>query len=217
MDFIYYIQENVITTNKQGLKKGTMITKSNIDLPIPENIDGVYKSLDELKEKSSIFKKLKKENPKRANKIIEERHIFNGTKILKIPKGQILKQHQIDLLIHSTTGRVLNGNVTGVHFYDSDKVRLLNILNINEKTKVFEAEFEFYQHKTKKWIRKKGTSTFFPKEWSIDRLLQELIFAEKNAIRNSEETNTLSSQTDSGIRVKIIKKKGNVKTIFPLI
>lgn len=216
MNFIYYIQENVSTTNKQGLKAGTMITKSNIDLPIPENIDGLYKSLEELEEKSPIFKKLKKENPKRANKIIEERHIFNGTKILKIPKGQTLNQHQIDLLIHSTTGRVINGNVTGVHFYDSDKVRLINILKINEKTKVFEAEFEFYYHKTSKWIRKNGTSTFFPKEWTIHKLLQELIFAEKNAVKNSKGTNVFLSQTGSGIQVKIIKKKGTIKSIYPL-
>lgn len=217
MKFIYYIQENAVTTNKEGLKPGPMITKSMIDLPIPEDVDGIYKSLNELKLNSITYKKIKENDSKRANQIIEEKHIFNGTKFLSVPKGQTFSQNQIDLLIHSTTGRVKNGIVTGVHFYDTDKVKLLEILETNEKTNVFEAEFEFLDSKTKKWIKKNGTSTFFPKDWTIHRLFQELIYTEINAIKKSGYQNIYTSSTTNGIPIEIIKRKGVMKSIYPLI
>jgi hypothetical protein len=217
MKFIYYIEENVLTTNKEGLKPGPMITKSMIALPIPEDIDGIYKTLNDLKLYSTTYKKIKENDSKRANQIIEERHIFNGTNLITIPKGQTISQHQIDLLIHSVTGRLKNGIVNGVHFYDTNKVNLLAILETNEKTNVFKAEFEFLDYKTKKWIKKNGTSTFFPKEWSIHRLFQELIYAETNAIKKSGSHSVYTSSTTNGIPIEIIKRKGVMKTIYPLI
>ncbi len=217
MRYYFYIQTHTFGTNKQGLKSKIKILKLPINFPIIENGDGPYKSINELKKNSKIFIELTKTNPSLVQKILNPKNIFNGINLILTPKGQTFGMNEMNSLIHCTIGRVKNGNITGVHFYDSKKVKLVEIIKQNKNTGVFKSRFEFYDSRTKKWILKKNPSTFFPINWSVHQLFQECIFGIKNMKINDNSESKYNSTSLSGIPLEIIMVNDELKSIYPLL
>ncbi len=214
MERNYYILNKALTTNSQDLKIGSRIIAAPISFNEKfEDGDGPFKTLNELKSKSSIYKNLKREDLSRAQKIVAEKNIFFIKDTITTPDVDI-DANTINALIHSIKGRVKNKNITGVHFYDKSKIRITKLINLNLNG-VFEAYFEFYNKTTNKWIAKRTFSTFFPKNWTIQRLFCEINYA-ISFIKVAEDGN-YNSLTFSGIEVIINIKDGKVKTLYPVI
>lgn len=218
MEYHYYILKNGTSTDKQKLKTGTFIVRIPTYFPIDfSDGNGPYKSLRALKRYSPIFKLLQRNNTKRAQQIIDEKNIITSDKLIATPKGTEFKQQVVDGFIHATIGRIKNGDLTGIHFFDQDKVRILEIIEHNDFTKVFKARFEFYDSKTNKWIEKKSVSTFFPKHWNLARLLMECKFAFDRINEIELKDGKIRSTTKSNITVEMIIKNGKLKSLYPLI
>lgn len=218
MEYHYYILRNGSSTDKQGLKPGAFIAQISNNLPISfTDGDGPYKSLRAIKKYSPIYKELKKTNSKRAQQIIEEKNIIKSDKLIVIPKNTKFKHEVVDSFIHATIGRIKNRNLTGIHFFDPEKVRIVETLEKNEKTSVFKARFEFYDSRTKKWIEKKNPSTFFPQHWNLATLLMECKFA-FDKIKNEDLIDgKINSITKSNIEVEMIIQNGKLKSLYPII
>ncbi|MBA4746270.1 MAG: EndoU domain-containing protein [Muricauda sp.] len=218
MKYQFFIFEDTFNNNPQGLKSGVSITKIPAYIKIAfEKGEGPFQSLRNLKRNSKIFLRLKQTNPRRAQQIVKEQHIHTVAGMFSTPHGSEYQIETIDLFSHCTKGRVKNGSVTGVHFYDPLKVKIINVLKENDETGVFEAEFEYYNSSTKKWIKKRSSSTFFPRTWQRGKLLQECQNA-YDLIKGSKPNNGIVlSKTSEGIEVEIVFKEGALKSIYPLI
>lgn len=96
-------------------------------------------------------------------------------------------------------------------------MRIVEITNLNDQTKVFEAKFDFYDMKREKWIKKKKPSTFFPMDWDLATLLMECKYAfdKLNSVDLKDENFT--SVTKSNIEVVIVIRGGKLKSLYPLI
>jgi hypothetical protein len=218
MEYRYYILQNGFSSDKQKLKSGTFIVRIPNYIPINfTDGNGPYNSLRGLKKNSPIFKLLAKSNSKRAQQIVLEKNIITTKKLIATPRGTEFKPEIVDGFIHATIGRIKKGDITGIHFYDSKKVRIIEIIEENKLTKVFKAEFEFYDKKTDKWIRKRVPSTFFPKHWNLATLLMECKFAFDKINEPELKDGKLKSITKSNIEVEIIIKNGILKSLYPLI
>ena len=218
MEYLYYILQNGTSTDKQKLKTGTFIVRipNHFQFDFTDG-NGPYKSLRALKRYSPIYNLLKKSNPKRAQQIVQEKNIMTADKLIATPRGTEFKPQVVDGFIHATIGRIKNGDLSGIHFFDPEKVRIIEILEKNDKTNVFMARFEFYNVRTNKWIEKKTPSTFFPKNWNLATLLMECKFAfDKLQVSDLSDTK-IKSITKSNIEVEMIIKNGKLKSLYPLI
>lgn len=218
MKYHFFIFEDTFNNNPQGLKSGVSITKipAYININFEEG-EGPFQSLRNLKRNSRIFLRLKRTNPRRAQQIIKEQHIHTVAGMFTTPHGSKFQIEDIELFSHCTKGRVKSGSVTGVHFYDPQKVKISDVLKENNETGVFEAEFEYYNSATKSWIKKGTSSTFFPRTWQRGKLLQECQNA-YDLIKESKPNNGIVlSRTSEGIKVKLVFKEGKLKSIYPLI
>ena len=218
MEYHYYILRNGTSTDKQKLKTGTFIVRIPTHFPFDfSDGNGPYKSIRAIKRNSPIYKLLKTTNPKRAQQIVEEKNIITSDKLIATPKGTEFKPEVVDGFIHATIGRIKRGDLTGIHFFDPEKVRILEITELNKKTNVFKARFEFYDVRTKKWIQKRESSTFFPKNWNLATLLMECKFAFDKINEKDLKNGKIKSSTESNIEVEMIIKNGTLKSLYPLI
>ncbi|WP_282017763.1 EndoU domain-containing protein [Salegentibacter mishustinae] len=215
-NYSYYIIDNVWkATVQEKLNLGIRIFKVPDYYPPIQEGEGPYKSLRNLKKNSAIYKKLTSRGSKQVQKVLN--NITESEKYILTPENKTYKDDFINVYLHVTKGRVKNGKVTGLHFFDPDKVKILEKENQNEETGVFKAKIEFYNEKTGKWIPKIASSTFFPKSWSQTTLFNECDFANSNKIKKENTNYTYHSETTSGIPVEIIEVNGIVKSIYPLV
>ncbi|MFL1896977.1 EndoU domain-containing protein [Aquimarina sp. 2-A2] len=219
----FYIVNQISTTDKQGLATGPIITKipnhlvynSEQKILCFENGDGPFNSLRALKKNSVIFKNVKGTNIKRAQKILKESNIHEVQNFITTPKNRIYNSEFIDLIDHCIRGRVSNGKITGVHFYDEDRVRILKITDNNIKNGVWKAKFQYKNPFNYKWITKEAESTFFPKNWNLTKLFQEVNFAYNRKVKLSN--NKFKGITSEGIAVIFIFNNGKPKSVYPLL
>ncbi|WP_378185242.1 EndoU domain-containing protein [Aquimarina sp. W85] len=221
--YSFYILKQISTTDKQGLSSGPIITK------VPNHLvhffeqkilnfkqgDGPFNSLRALKKNSVIFKNIASTNSKRAQKILKESNINEVKNFIATPKNQDYNPELIDLIDHCIRGRVSNGNITGVHFYDEDRVRILEITNKNIETGVWEAKFQYKHPFNHKWITKETESTFFPKNWNLTKLFQEVHFAYSEKVKFSN--NKFRGITSQGIHIIFVYNNGKPKSVYPLL
>lgn len=218
MEYHYYILQNGFSTDKQNLKPGTFILRIPTCYSINFNEgNGPYKSLRALKKYSPIYKFLLKTNTHRAQQIINQKNIITSKKLIATPKESEFNKKVIDGFIHATIGRIKNGNLTGIHFFDPERVRILEIIEENIITNVFKAKFEFFDTRTKQWVQKKSATTFFPKHWNLATLLMECKFAFDQLNETALKDGKIKSLTKSNIEVVIIIKNGILKSLYPLI
>ena len=219
MEFQYYIHEDTFSTNKQGLKVGTTISKVPTIYQIKyseDKDDGPFKDIPSLRKESKIFQQLLITNPKRAQQICLEKNIHEVKNFGITDENKSVSPDFIELLEHCSKGKIKNGLITGIHFYDKEVVKIKKILKKN-KFGVFEAKIEYYDSEMNRWTRKEKPSTFFPSTWTYNQLFHECLFAVKNKNKKVGTLNVYRSKMESGIKVEIIIKNGLLKSIYPLI
>lgn len=219
MEFQYYIHEDTFSTNKQGLKIGTTISKvpTIYQIKYAEDKDeGPFKDIPSLRKESKIFQQLLITNPKRAQQICLEKNINVMKDFVLTDENTSVSTDFIELIEHCTKGKIKNGRITGIHFYDKELVKIKKILKKN-KVGVFEAKVEYYDSEMNRWIKKEKPSTFFPLKWNYNKLFHECLFAVKNKRKKFGTLNVYKSKMESGIKVEIIIKEGLLKSIYPLI
>ena len=218
MEYHYYIVPNGSPTDNQALKKGEFIIRVPNDFPRRfTDGDGPFNSIRGLKKNSQIFKNLAQRNPKRIQQILLEKNIIKPTEYIFHPRGTEFSQETMDVYLHAVNGRVSNGDVTGVHFYDKKKVRISELIEINKNTGVFSAYIEFYDYKTKKWLKKNAASTFFPENWDRGNILSECKYAVERVELPNDGNHKINSKTSNGIEVILQIKNGKLKSIYPLL
>ena len=212
----YFFIINSVVSDPQDIPEGARIFKmrvENLYFKFPE-ADGPYESLNELKRDSLIYKELKISNPKRAKLIIQEKLIRCLEQGIIWPDNNSEYQQNIyKILQHSTNGIVNRRGVLGIHFFDPKKIRIIELINPENEFGIFEAKIEVYNINSGKWIKKSQASTFFPKEWSLQRLINECYPAFMNKMKLTETK--FVGKTYSGISVVFIYSGKVLKSIYP--
>ncbi len=221
-EYHYYISEHdTSTTNSSDLSSGPRIFKVKPDYKwVITQSEGPFLSIRSLKRYSQIFKKLERTKGKRAQQIIIDKNIIEIRKDGSVysPLSEALPMDFLRVIEHAVKGTVKNGKVSGVHFFDQEKVKIINIFKI-DKNGVFEANFECYDSIDNRWVAKES-STFFPKSWTFSQLFHECSFACHNSKKKLVEgrNQVFSSITESGISVHLVYSTNEeLKTIYPIL
>lgn len=217
----YFFDENMHSLDPHELGAGPRIFKVNPNLSFqrPANSDGPYNSLRALKRKSIPFKRYDANYHKRAQKICEDKWIYElSNHGIVTPLGKGYPAEFMKSVQHATVGSIKKGVLSGVHFYDPKRVKILEVIEKNDFG-VFKARFQFFNQKTKEWIEKTGTSTFFPQNWSLTQLFHEISYAYFDFAKEKVEDfdKLYRSQTKSGIEIHIVQDGEKIKTIYPIL
>ncbi len=215
-NFSYYIIDKVWqATGQENLNVGIRIFKIPVYYPTIQEGEGPFKSLRNLKKNSKIYKKLVSKGSKQVQRVLK--NVTVAEKYILTPADKTYKDDFINIYLHVTKGRVKNGKVSGLHYFNPDKIKILKEEYYNKKSGVFKAKVEYLNKKTGKWITKKASSTFFPKSWSETTLFNECDFANSHKVKKDDKEYTYFSETSSGIQVEIIEVNGTLKSIYPLV
>ena len=218
MEFKYYIHKDAFINDKQGLKPGVRIEKIPAIYTITFNDgEGPFNDLPTLKRKSTIFRNILLRNPKRAQQICLEKNISIIKDFIFTKEHFSVDMNFVNVFEHCIKGQVVNGKVSGVHYYNSDRVKILKVIQQNKSTGVWEAEIEFFDKKTNMWIKKDNPTTFFPQNWTMHQLFHECVYAVNNKQKKADSNNVFTSQTETGIKVEIISINDEMKSIYPLL
>ncbi len=218
MEYKYYIDENIFVNDKQGLKPGVRIKKIPSLYTINfTNGEGPFDDLPTLKKNSKIYRDIQLKDPRRAQQICLEKNINEVIDFVFANDDLSVDVDFLNVLQHCTKGTVTKGKVSGVHFFDFSKVRILKIIERNKSNGIWKAEIEFYDEQSNKWVRKENPTTFFPINWNFHQLFHECLYAVNNKQKRIESNNVYESKTASGINVEIISINGKMKSIYPLL
>ncbi len=218
IDLCYYILKDVVSSKKEGeLVCGERIFAVPTSFPLFNFNDGEgpFFNLSYLIENSKIHEELKRVNPKRANKIILDKHIVKIADLELNPEGTEFEWDYIDAIQHARLGTVNKGKLTGIHFYDEKNVKIIEKIDLNEKG-VWSAIVEA-RDKNGNWVRKESITTFFPNHWDKTTSSKEILYAVENKKQKKDSENIYISETFSGILVEIIIVNNKMKTIYPIL
>lgn len=179
--------------------------------------ESVYLSLEQLENKKRVeeieneierlFRQLEVEEPKEPAAILEQlenaqsftkealNHIFRGE---VNEKGELKGFHHEG--IYGDTARIIPGTKT-----------------VPDKNGVYWGGVEKLHHGNR-LVKERGSS-FFPKEWTPQRIIDEINFARLNAApTNSNRPTVLEGESSTGLTIRIVvhKKTGKIKNAFPI-
>ena len=106
--------------------------------------------------------------------------------------------------------------MTGIHFYDENKVKIIEIIDKNDKG-VWKAKIQALNPYSKEWNEKIKTSDFFPKNWNRSEILDELYFAYDNKQLKIGTDKIYEAYTKSGIKVVFVINNDKIKTVYPIL
>ncbi|MFN8250140.1 MAG: EndoU domain-containing protein [Ferruginibacter sp.] len=213
----YYILNDVVSSNND-LPVGPRIKSQPANWIIIkyENGEGPFTSLKELRKNSSIYKKLLRENPARAQKICEKRFIFQTAELVPISDStqKNLGNIAFEMLSHIISGKLKDKNVAGAHLFDPNIIRIEKITKEKNSKGIWEAIISRKDINQNKWVLKKLPTTFFPDFWNKGMLLIKLeqAFVKKKKI---SETKYIG-YTECGVPIAFIYKKEKVVSAYPV-
>jgi RHS repeat-associated protein len=110
-----------------------------------------------------------------------------------------------------------NGKPVGFHHEGSighvGKARVKTVIDPPNSQGIYRAKVEIYDPVTRSWKAKNAPSTFFPKDWSRARVLQEIREAHNSATITG---NAFEGISNSGTRIGgYLDPSGNIRTAFP--
>ena len=222
---LYYIGENMAEFNPNALSDGVKIMCIKSEKLILKtsdtwvrydfsSLDGPYRSIQELKKKSTIFKELVKSDAKRSQQIQQSKNIIQVKDLIIRNRTKGVPLDYIKLFEHTTAGSIKSKKIFGVHYFDNERMSIIKHLGHNDDNNVWKAIIKVTDLDT--GISNEKESTFFPIEWSVTQLFNECEYAYKN-MRKKEATSYINeSQTLSGVPVEIIKRGNTVKSIYPI-
>lgn len=123
-------------------------------------------------------------------------------------------EHQDALLNHLILGEVKRGKSFGIHFFQEELHRIEEITKHENPQGVWEAKVMMRHPKTKNWVGKAKASTFFPRTWSKELLIQKL----EEAFDNQKRVSSYQAlgQTSCGISINFFYKQGDMVGCFPI-
>ncbi len=215
-DYYYYIFINSIES--QSLKKNELpqICKMRKDIGIILQLinqkegEGPFESIIDLRRRSIIFSNIKLD--KHRGRITANKNIKEIKEMIKVPSHEIFELTFVKAFHHINVGKIHKKEVKGVHFFNPDRIKILEILNINEETGVYSARISKWNHNNNEWIEKKESTNFFPDNWDLQKLFSELNYAYKNKVFH--QGNIYLSKTTNNIKVKLIIKESEIITIY---
>lgn len=220
----YYIIDDVASSNFSDLPRGPRIFMMPEDKVFPgqgrvmqyEAGDGPYETINQLKTNSEIFQNLILNNPRRVSKILEDNNIIKPDGLITyVRNGNEEFEKEIYNIIKHSRGLNVSKGVSGVHHFDPRFVRVVELLRHDEVTGIWEAYIEVYNSNTDKWIAKQQTTTFFPTQWSLTRILKECEFAYGNRKKLSETKYIGVNET--GLKIVFIYDRcHNLGTVYPI-
>ena len=219
-DFLYYIFKNGVDSDSlkvsdlPQIRKIVKVIGNNYPLMNDEKqAEGPYDSIYNLKKKSLIFNSIKLQ--KHKERVLSNKNIKEIVEFVKIPFEQEYELTFIKAFHHINVGKIIKQEVKGVHFYNPDRIKILEIVNKNEFTGVYVAKIGKYDLKSDSWIEKKELTNFFPDEWDLAKLFKELNYAYNH--KNHFDGKIYMSETSEKIPVKLIIDKNEILTIYPMI
>ena len=176
--------------------------------------EGPFQSLYELRRNSIIFKDIKLQ--KHKDRITKIRNIETLKEGLLTKVGTSFEKNFFDSFSHIVIGKISRKKLKGIHFYDPDKIQIIEKIETNNETGVWSAKIKKQNENTGEWVEKDEITNFFPESWSVSRTFVECNYAYENKVFDSGKT--YYSNTKSGIKVKfIIDQEHNVITFYPEI
>ena len=213
---LYYILNNVVS-GREDLPVGPRIKSqsSNIIMKYKDG-DRPFSSLKDLRKNSSIYKKLLRENPRRAQKICEKKYIIQIRELVPILDSTTanLGNAAFDMLSHIVSGKVKDKKSYGGHLFNSTTMKIEKITNTANKKGVWEALVSIKDFRTGSWIKKESPTTFFPNWWSKALLLLKLELAYLN--RKEESQRRHVGKTDCGIVVIFVFRNNKIVSAYPI-
>lgn len=206
---------NLNTLDPNALSFGVKLIQINtINIFIEfEGLEGPFDSVRSLKRKSEVFKKLAVLDPKRTQKILDPKNIVKANNLIFTETNRIVSFDFIKLLEHAIKGDVKKNNLSGIHYFDKQRMRVIKEIWEEDIHKVWKAEVEVFVRERDVWYRKE--STFFPIEWTPSQLFAECCYAYKNMVKSKKERYVYNSKTLTGVPVEIIVKDNEVRSIYP--
>lgn len=119
------------------------------------------------------------------------------------------------ILTHVLDGEIKKGKCFGVHFYQKEKHVIEELTLPPNKYGIWEAIVKIKHPTTSAWVKKEKASTFFPKNWTQEILIQKLKEAYNNRIKKQSYKHI--GTTSCGIKVVFIFQNNIVSSCFPLI
>lgn len=175
-----------------------------------ENSEGPYESIDFLKRNSTIFKNLFEKYGDKVNIIFEDRLIFTPVSHFQFPKNGFPLDF-IEVYNHTVLGDFNRTRSSGGHFYQENKIRIVEQLAIDSKN-VVRALIEIYNPETLLWVKKNEPTTLFPLSWTFQKYINEAYFCYNNMDDKGFAT------TSCGIATKFLfDKKGGRKSFYPIL
>lgn len=176
--------------------------------------EGPFESLYDLKKKSIIYNSVKLQ--KHRDRITKNTNIETVSELMINKKGTTFEKNFVDSFTHITIGKISRRQLSGVHFYNPDKIKIVEKVEVDKKTGVWSARIKKINENTGEWIEKPELTTFFPDDWTISKVFMECHYAYKKRRKVSDLV--FVSKTSEGISVKfIIDEENTVKTFFPLM
>lgn len=218
-EYYFYIFTNGV--DSESLKKSELpqIRKLRKDFEtIPQLInseegEGPFDSIIDLKKRSVILSKIKLQ--KHRERVLANKNIKEIKEFIKVPFEKSYELTFIKAFHHINVGKIFKKDVKGVHFFNPDRIKILEILDIDEVTGVYCARISKYDINSDQWIEKKEQTHFFPDDWTLEKLFSELNYAYENKIY--QDGSIYLSETRDHIKVKLIIKESEILTIYPLL
>ena len=216
-EYFYYIYERDVKKDENDLPPGPRIYQipKRFKAKKMKCVHGPFQSLRGLR-KSLYFQWLLKHDPRRANKICKKEHILVINGGIKVDNDFSCSEDFLKSVEHIIKGTVSGQHVSGVHYYDQSRVKILKRLE-KSTNGVWSAIIERINEKTGKWVKKEKVTTLFPEDWNIERVFLECHHAYIKREKSKIGDTKYNSITPSGIRVEIIIDNGKLKSIYPLL
>ncbi|HTF80935.1 MAG TPA: EndoU domain-containing protein [Cytophagales bacterium] len=133
--------------------------------------------------------------------------------------GEKAKKHIFEGEIKERKGKKI---ATGCHHYAAVLNGIARIIVNTESLGprgIFKGRVMLYDPRHKIWVKKVangGYSTFFPKDWSIQKTLQEITHAYEHKDKVSRGTNEYKGLSSEGIEIRMyLKEGGEIISAFP--
>jgi Bacterial EndoU nuclease len=175
--------------------------------------EGPFASLDILEKYSKFIKEIRAKYGNGYKLLFKEDNISEFSEAILIPKGAQYPLDFVDMMSHGIKGDVKRFDSSGGHFIGAGKLRILDLINVNEQN-VIKAKIEIYDQRNEKWIPKKSITTIFPESWTLQKYVDESIYCMNNKI--FLEGNKYSAKTTCGIDTVIVIDSQKLITFYPL-
>jgi hypothetical protein len=215
IDHFYSIIENTICSDKQkNLPYQYSIIKIQKDFPFDFNAQR-FTSLSHLKRYSKVYNEFKRDNPKGARKICENRFILDIKDFILTPNDEPFSLYAWDLLNHTIYGKI-EKDFSGIHLISNINRDIKSIIETKppDKNGIWEAEITVFSTTKNKEFSK--ISTLFPKSWDPTEFMFEIHYAIQKMIKKSSSDYVVESKTKSGIPVEIVLKNDKILSVYPI-